>query len=308
MYNLFFTSKNATNKGKFDIDFPSQGGLWFNQGTKIAVANLNVWNSIYNISTFRNNNVLYFKFATALNITGIDNIEKIHDNGTNIWVYKITLANGMYSANELDKYVAKLIGDWDTATDDLKSFSNRKLKISANTTFSKFDIYLATGTDMLFAENSITSKNIAFLLGFDMSIDGTGADKVTYNSISYWSTTTYRTNKNNNGNLGFQIAKIQNGRTAIHLHIRNNIIFGGYDSSGSTSDTVFAFDFTEAVGYLQTFNVNNLTWLDVVATNRNINQLTFEFTDQDNEPIGENLYENCSFVLVVKTPDTPEPN
>jgi hypothetical protein len=454
MYNLFFNSKGATNKGKFQILFPNEG-LWFKPGSLIALSTISVYNSIYNISSYRNNNKLYIKLDNE--ITHNQATELDTDDST-YWVYEINIENGQYSAEMLDEYIAKVIGDWDTSTNDFKAHSSRQMKISANTSFGKFDIYTDSDTDVLFRVGNTTSANLAYLLGFDMSIsgtendktyfekkytfnaatntnkiyiksnssisddnvteldtdsstywvyevliddgtytattlntfitdiigankmtissdttsekfsivlenstdllfkvgdttstnvanilgfnmssDGTASDKTTYDSIDYWDLTKYRSNHSVgtnlsintiasvyteivwdltkyranhtlNGNLGIQVAKIQNGRTNIHLHLRNNIIFGGYDASGSQSDTIFAFDFTSAPGYLQTFNVTNLTWLNVVATSRYLDRLEFEFTDQDGNALAENMYEDCAFALVVKEPEASVPS
>lgn len=244
MYNLFFTTKAAVNKGKFTIQFPNEG-LYFKDGTKLAISALNVYNSIHNISEYRKNNVFYIKLGTILDLTGLDNISSVHeDAGNSIYVYKITFPNGQYQAAAMDEFIAKRIGDWSEETNDYVAFANRKLRISVDPSFGKFAIYQNDTTNVLFKVGDAYSQNLAYLMGFDLSIDGTSSDKTTYNSVVYWDLAKYRNNHTNDGDLGFQKGNISNGRTAVHLHFRDNIVFGGFDASGSQSDTIFAFDFT----------------------------------------------------------------
>lgn len=74
MYNIYINSTGQQNKGNFNVDFRNQP-LFFEKGSKIALNNLLIYNSIDNISNegILDNNVIYIMCNAARNsreITG----------------------------------------------------------------------------------------------------------------------------------------------------------------------------------------------------------------------------------------------
>ena len=180
-------------------------------------------------------------------------------------------------------------------------YQNRKLVIDSNDATSRFTFYYtSTKYDILFKVNDTTSKKLAYLLGLDMSILGTAADKKTINGVQYWSLNLYKSNRSITSTDALQIAEINNGITSIHLKILNNLIYGGRDAISDRSDTVFSFTFTTAPSFLEVFKPAVPTFLNITATGYAIDKLVFQLTDQDNNPLGKNVIENTSFVLTVQ--------
>lgn len=64
MYNLYINTTDSINKGTFEIPF-TEKPLYFQRGTKMAFNNALVWNSVYNISSERRNNVIYVFVRSA---------------------------------------------------------------------------------------------------------------------------------------------------------------------------------------------------------------------------------------------------
>ena len=84
------------------------------------------------------------------------------------------------------------------------------------------------------------------------------------------------------------------------MKILNNIIYGGRDAISDNSDTVFSFTFTTAPSFLEVLKPAVPTFLRIVSTGYAIDKLKFQITDQDNNPLGNNIIENTSFVLTVE--------
>ena len=292
MYNIHVDNSKSLNKGTFSLEFNPP--IEFNENDKLALTNLSMYNSIYNISEYYPNNKFYFYKTNGTITHGSSTTEQ--QNGAN-YLYTTTFPNGQYGVGNIDSFLAKQLNDWDSTENNFKPYSERKLVISGDSATSKFDITLTPGYDVLFKVND---TKLAYLMGFDMSINGDSNDQITINGIVYWSLANYRVNKGFSGdNNGFQIAEILNGLRTIHLKIKNNLVWGGYDRLSDNSDTVFAFAFTVGSGSIEIFNPPKATFLNILAVSQPINKLIFDITDQDGNSLNKNVAETCSFTLTI---------
>ena len=299
-YNLYITSKDAKNKGEWEVRYNPP--IEFPDRSKVALTQLAMYNSIYNISEHFPNNKFYLQAIGSANFlspvqsgTG----EYVIDSSNRL--YTITIPNGQYSVEGFDEYIATQTGDYDFSTGSLLDYSNRKLVIDSNEATSKITFYYSSSKyDILFKVNDTTSKKLAYLLGLDMSLNGTSSDKKTINGVQYWSLNLYKSNRSITSTDALHIAEINNGITSVHLKILNNIIYGGRDAISDNSDTVFSFTFTTAPSFLEVFKPAVPTFLRIVSTGYAIDKLKFQLTDQDNNPLGNNIIENTSFVLTVE--------
>jgi hypothetical protein len=296
MYQIYCDNASSPNKGKFELNF--EPGIEFPENSTMALTALSMYNSIYNISEFYPNNLFYI-YRTGSELPTVLNSSREEKQDGENWLYTITLPNGQYSLTNIDTFIAKNSGDWDTNNNILKDYMYRNLTISGDSTTSRFNIDMTSSIDVLFKVNDTTSNKLAYLMGLDMSIQGTDADKITIDAIDYWSLRNYKANRNILGNNGFQVGEIMNGLRMINLKIKNNVIDGGYDSQSRNSDTVFAFAFSVSPGSIEVFNPTNPVHLNILATNQALGKLQFEIQDQSGNSLNQNISEIMSFTLTI---------
>ncbi len=301
MYQIYIDNSKSENKGKFEINFDP--GIEFADGDTIALTALSIYNSIYNISEYYPNNKFYI-YKTNGTLPAVTNSSRVvasdsGASGNNL--YTITLPNGQYSLTNIDTFIAKNTGDWDSVNNVLKDYVNRILIIGGDSTTSRFTVDMTNDSDLdiLFKVGDTTSTKLAYLMGCDMSILGNSYDQITVNGDDYWSLRLYRINHSVIGNNGFQTGEIMMGVRMINLKIKNNVIAGGYDSQSNNSDTVFAFAFSVSPGSIEVFNPTNPIYLNVLATNQALGRLQFEIQDQAGNRLNENVSEIMSFTLTL---------
>ena len=300
MYNIYISNSKSPTKGEFQVDFYNNP-LYFEPFTKIGVQQMYMWNSINNISASFGNNFLYIKTAAALNLwdgatNPFDNNMRETIDGINN-IYKLKFEDGQYSVDALNIAIAKLTDSWNWVSNAL---GTAKVRIFEDESTGKIGIDLQTaGCDVLFKKDDKQATTLAYLLGYRLDIVTGDA---THSSLTeYYSVAKYRSNSSK-GELGPQLAQINNGVSEIHLKLTNNIVFAGYDNLSGNTDTIFSFTFSNPVGLLESFVPNNITWFNVTATNISIDRLKFKFTDQNGRDLGNNVIDNCNIVLVVDAP------
>jgi hypothetical protein len=152
-YCINVSSKGATNKGSFDVLFNPP--LYFPPGSTMALKQMNIYNAIYNISASRGNNIF---FIAGLNSNTIDGLNAFATEGTTT-LYKITIPDGIYGVGDLDDFFAKLLGDWNTTTDQANDYGSRKFVIQPDNTTGKFKFELPNvNYDILWQVSNISSK------------------------------------------------------------------------------------------------------------------------------------------------------
>jgi len=194
MYNLYVHTeldRSLTDRfgiftpnGTFTVNYNTDP-LLFKPGSKIALLNMLVWNSVNNISTHRKNNFIYISVKTAANkgqlpskgteepansgwykaaATNIKNYNDYND----VWmrtdyegdidneqyeIFKIQLPDGQYDAETLDSELAHRLQEdlENSATNDIDD-ANRTFQIIADYTFSKFKFLIErdTGGDNIY--------------------------------------------------------------------------------------------------------------------------------------------------------------
>lgn len=264
--------------------------------------------------------------SIALRYTGIADLYEV--------LFKIILPDGQYSIEALDREIAIRLGvDITQAAGEeitLVGNDDRKFWIEANETYNKVDFhYDSNRFDVVAAEAADPSKNLFRFLGiqdvintsYQISIpSGASVNGVTrpqgafdsnlfslnkyYDSSYNPATTAYYTGDSTYSRIAPKVADVNNGMTSMNLRLRNGIINGGMESNhGGPSDILYSFNITSAPGYPQNDSPPNLVWLDITATNTPINELFFEYTDQNGTPLNHNMADESSFTLVVKGAD-----
>lgn len=340
MFNIYGSSKQALtdgNYGSFRLDF-SQAPLYFTPGSKIALLNMMIYNSIYNISSYWGNNVFYFLGKTPFGKTdaqiGADweQIPNYSDSKyrkivglTGKYLYKITLPDGQYSFEALDFEIAKRL-KWDLELDPtdsgeehdlvLKNHKDRDFIIDVNETFNKlhfwynkddgYDILYPKSTDSdatLTADQLNKNKNILNLMGIKGIVNDSTVKTLTFpeGTFDFYS---YDNNNVGGFGMGLEVADVNNGITSLCLRIRGGLYSGGKESAhDGESDILYSFNITEPPSYPQTEQPPNLIWLDIQKTGTPITSLFCEFTDQLGNPLGRNMSEESSFTLCIKEPE-----
>jgi hypothetical protein len=186
MYNLYvhteldksLTDNNGlfTPSGTFTVNYNTDP-LLFERGSKIALLNMLVWNSVNNISVKRQNNFIYISVKTGANkgqlpskgseepvgsgwykatATNIKNYNDYNDvwmrddyeeGSDNYEIFKIQLPDGQYDAETLDSEIAHRLQEdlENSATNDIDD-DNRTFQILADYTFSKFKFLIERDT------------------------------------------------------------------------------------------------------------------------------------------------------------------
>jgi len=187
MYNLYvhteldrsLTDRNGifTPSGTFTVNYNTDP-LLFQRGSKIALLNMLVWNSVNNISVKRQNNFIYISVKTGANkgqlpskgqeepvgsgwykavATNIKNYNSYDDvwmrtdyeEGSDAYeIFKIQLSNGQYDAQTLDSEIAHWLQEdlENSATNDIDD-DNQTFQILADYTFSKFKFLIERDTN-----------------------------------------------------------------------------------------------------------------------------------------------------------------
>lgn len=340
MYNIYGTSSGQENYGSFKLEY-SDPPLNFEPGSKMALLNLMTWNNIYNISAERGNNVIYIldKNTTITSSSQHDNYAPIDDSHdvdsvsialstastgfSNPVLNKIVLPDGQYSIEALDREIAIRLGvDLTTNNSDvgneltLMAQENRIFWLEANETYNKIDFhYDEDRFDILYPTSGITENSILHFMGLQKIMTTTPVQyayrSTTTENPAYFRGYSLNTYINAQPGTGTQysrlapsIADVNNGMTSMNLRLRNGVINGGMESNhGGPSDILYSFNITTAPGYPQNDSPPNLVWLDITATNTPINELFFEYTDQNGTPLNHNMADESSFTLVIKGPE-----
>ena len=264
--------------------------------------------------------------SITLRYTGIADLYEV--------LFKIILPDGQYSIEALDREIAIRLGVdiTQSAGEEFTLVGNddRKFWIEANETYNKVDFhYDSNRFDVIAAEAADPSKNLFRFLGIQdvintsyqisipsgATVNGVTRPQGAFTSLSFSlnkyydssydpAITAYYTGDPQYSRIAPKVADVNNGMTSMNLRLRNGIINGGMESNhGGPSDILYSFNITSAPGYPQNDSPPNLVWLDITATNTPINELFFEYTDQNGTPLNHNMADESSFTLVVKGAD-----
>lgn len=341
MYNIYGTSSGQENYGSFKLEY-NDPPLNFEPGSKMALLNLMTWNNIYNISAERGNNVIYildkqYPISSASwthddylpidDAHDVDSVsialDEISTGFPRPVLYKIVLPDGQYSIEALDREIAIRLGVDTTSTTNiladeltLVAQEDRQFWLEANETYNKIDFhYDESRFDILYPTSGITVNSVLHFMGLQKIMTTTPVQyayrSTTTENPAYFRGYSLNTYINAQPGTGTQysrlapsIADVNNGMTSMNLRLRNGIINGGMESNhGGPSDILYSFNITSAPGYPQSDSPPNLVWLDITSTNTPINELFFEYTDQNGTPLNHNMADESSFTLVIKGPE-----
>jgi hypothetical protein len=110
MYNIHVDNSKSINKGTFSLEFNPP--IEFGENDKLALTNLSMYNSIYNISEYYPNNKFYF-YKTNGTISSYGSSTTEEQNGAH-YLYTTTFPNGQYGVGNIDSFLAKQLNDWDS--------------------------------------------------------------------------------------------------------------------------------------------------------------------------------------------------
>ena len=107
MYNIYINSTGKPNKGNFNVDFNKQP-LFFEEGSKIAMNNLLIYNSIDNISDegVLNNNVIYILCYPTRNSKEYSGYISTPDAYQNYFPVHLPVTNLIDPTTDIEGFVA----------------------------------------------------------------------------------------------------------------------------------------------------------------------------------------------------------
>lgn len=320
---LKFHNDNSTDTQKYKMTLNFSPPQVFPNGSEIGLVSLNIYNAVYNISDRDPSNNELFILCTDVTAAGLgaetstDTRLEIFDNevaGTDQRLYKIIITNGVYEAENLDFYVASLIGD--VQNGKLKDYASRKCVISPDYSSGKFKIEFPNQYyDLVFRENYITSTNLAFLMGCDVSnapiVNALNISEYQYpfqNSeynanveVNFWGLKKYKSVENIDDPLALQIAQINNGISSFNLRLSGNMIDGGITTYLDQSDIIYSFLYTRPPSYMERFTPSTIIKFPIIQTNTPIRSLSLELVDQ-NGHIVEDFYDSMFAELLITEP------